>query len=524
MNNLTVLFFVLANLLVQTVFAQKAYLQSDTITEGDVAVLHVEYSDDTPSMCALDTSPLDPFFKVLSVKPKVERKHENNRIINVMHWEVVLSPKIKGLIKIPSLTIKQSSTPELTLEVIDSVPDGNERIGIEVTASPENPFIGERTLVTIRLVSNRLLLSGFLRDPKLTQASVINLGIDQAYEQTINGESFHILQRKIAVFAHRSGAWVFPPVQFLGEIDALNVNGLPRQILRRSDPLTVTVLDPPSTYTGNRWLPLTELEISEQWNGLDQNLKVGDSISRTISLRATGLAADELPNNLFRSDSDKLVVYADKAKTDNDIIDGNIVGRLDQAFAIVLTEQGRLYIPEVRLDWWDVDDDRQKQVTLPAITMMIAAATSSPTNGTAQSGQSMRWLAGIVAFLLLMLMLYRLYLERDSASRFSKKQFKQACLTGDADQARALLIVWAREQWTDESIVGLSGLKNKTGSGEFKFMLEKLDSAIYAPHQPRWQGRQLWQAFADLKRLKKPPGNNQPASQQGLLPSLYPSE
>lgn len=528
MKIVTLLFFLFANLPVTTAFAQIAFFQSDKISEGDVAILFVEYTDDTPSMYSLDTSPLDQSFEVLSVKPKVERRHEDNKVVNVQHWEVALFPKVKGVIKIPPLKIKQSSTPELTLEVINSisVESGDEKIWIEVNAFPEKPFVGEQVSVTIKLVSNRTLLTGLLSEPKLEQVSVLHQGLDQTYGQTIKGEPFNILQRKLSLFANRPGELIFPSVQFLGKIDVLNVNGSPRQILRKSTPLILTILKPPPANTSNNWLPMAELKISEQWNDLDRNLKVGDSISRTISIRATGLPSNKLPNNLFKSNGKNMVVYADKAKTENKIVDGNIVGWLDQVYAIVLTEQGSIRIPDVTLEWWDVDDNLQKQTTLPGKTIVVAAAPILSTTGTHQLENTMRWLAGVIIFLLTVVVLYRWYFKRMSyaAIRFNKKQFKHACLNGKALQSKKLLIMWAREQWPDESIVGLSDLKLKIGNCEFGLILDKLDRAIYAPNASRWQGQQLWGEFVDLKLLIKSHQSNKQLSRQSLLPALYPSE
>ena len=518
------LLFLFTSLQIATAFAQKAFLESNTILEGDVAILFVEYTDDTPSMYSLDTSPLDQSFEVLSVKPKVERRHESNKVIHVQHWEVALSPKVKGVIKIPSLKIKQSSTPELTLEVINSTvgESSDEKIWIEVNADSEKPFVGEQVIFTIRLISNRPLLSGLLREPRLEQARVLHLGIDETYVQTINGESFNVLQRKLALFANRSGELIFPSVRFFGKIDVLNKNGQPRQILRQSNTLTLSILKPPSTYSNNDWLPMTELEISEQWSHLDRNLQVGDSVSRTISLRTTGLPSDILPNNLFESGGSNLVVYPDKAKRGNEIVDGNIVGWLDQTYAIVLTEQGNIQIPNVTLDWWDVDDNQQKTIILPGRILVVAAASILSTSETNHPVGLLRWLVGGFLFLLTIVSLYKWSSGRsgDSSRRFSKKQFKHACLNEEALKSRALLIMWAREQWPEESIVGLSDLKIRIGSGEFNLMLEKLDRAIYAPNTSRWQGSQLWESFVDLKIQKY----YKSALQQGLLPCLYPSE
>ncbi|MFT5657017.1 MAG: hypothetical protein ACI9KN_000289 [Gammaproteobacteria bacterium] len=124
------------------------------------------------------------------------------------------------------------------------------------------------------------------------------------------------MQRKLLVFAETAGELVFPAVRFQGEIESLSTDSTTtelkaRQILRQTPPIKLTVREQAPTFTGKYWLPMTELNFSQHWSGLDKDLKTGDSISRTLILHATGLPADRLPDDLFELENDDLVVYPD---------------------------------------------------------------------------------------------------------------------------------------------------------------------------------------------------------------------
>lgn len=97
--------------------AQTAYLESDSIVEGEVAVLVVKYSNNRPPLYSLDTWKLEHDFQVLSVSPSVSKQFENENLVNVMRWEVLLAPRLSGSITIPALTIKDFQTQQLSLKV-----------------------------------------------------------------------------------------------------------------------------------------------------------------------------------------------------------------------------------------------------------------------------------------------------------------------------------------------------------------------------------------------------------------------
>ena len=509
-------------------FAQTAYLKSDQIYEGDVAELLIEYRDDTPSMYALDTTALDETFDVISVHPSTKRLEQDGQLVSVMYWKVYLAPKLTGVLKILPINIKQTSTPELTLNVLEKPALNNERIWVEATVEPETFWVGEAATVTLKLKSNRSLLSGFLTDPKIQQSEIIHIGIDQEYEESIKGNQYRVMQRKLLLFASSAGELILPPASFFGEIGAKELKEnteLRRHIIRKSDPVKLTVKEPPMHYTGRHWLPMTDLKIKQHWSGLEKDLKTGDSITRRLSLRASGFSAERLPENLFELENNQLVFYPDKVKRDNEFVGDKIVGQLDQSYAIVITGQGTIEIPEISIKWWDVDDDQQKQLIVPGKIIVVSAPDSPPLKDHYfDNTNPNHWVMIALVFFVIFGLLFCLLTKRKNnvTSQFKKKHLKQACQATECAtarvRARELLIAWGREQWPDESIVGLNHLTLKINDEVFRDELNNLDKALYAADQPGWQGCQLWNSFVKY-RVSTADDNRK---QSDLLPALYP--
>jgi len=528
--------------------AQSAYLHSSEIIEGDIATLVVEYQNNMPSLFYLDTSPLEKFFQVLEVQPSVKNERVDNKIFNAMRWEVQLYPKKIGIIRIPSLIIKGASTPELSLKVIDkaSIKDSGERIFITVMVDPEDPRIGEQVLVTIRLIHNKLLASGHLSEPKIKQGNIYRIARDRHYEEMIDGETFGIIERKLALFADTPGSLVYPAVEFRGEIENDKINPaheqpFKRRIKRESLPVIFDIQPRVAGYTGKHWLPAAEIKVSQQWYGLDGNLTTGDSVGRSLTIQADGLPAAALPEDLFSLSNANFTVYADKAQKENGVVDDRLNSQLDQAHAIVITGQGRITIPDINLSWWDTDEEIEKVVTLPGKTIMVsppvittidnrsnltekqAADSDLLTRFKQWAVTNWYWIVAVVVCALFLIVYW--YAARVMSkqkpvleNRFNRNRFKKTCFSGNASAARVQLITLAREQWPKDSTAGLKLLKTGSNLVEFSRQLAYLDAVIYGQNQDQWQGRRLWQAFIEADAQKRRSTPDLSANLSGLYP------
>lgn len=524
MRATSVIIFWLASIVAENSLAQSAYLKSDTVYEGDVAELFIEYRSNRPSMYALDTSAFDDLFDVISVQPGTQRLYDEDQIVNVMHWKVMLAPKLTGVIKIPSLKIKQAITPELVLTVLDqSALNSNERIWVETNAVPTNPRVGEATTITIKLISNRPLLSGLLNESRVKQTKAFQIGIDRSFVETIEGNQYEVLQRKVVLFAESAGELIIPPARFIGEIALKESNDKDvstRYISRKSEPIKLTVEGQSANYKGQHWLPMTHLALTQEWSGLDKDLVTGDSITRTLSLRATGFDAEKLPDNLFKVEASNLMIYPDRAERTKQFIDDKLIGQLEQSYAVVLTGEGTIKIPDLSLEWWDVDQDQSKIAILPGKVIVVTAPKRSLIDRYFNSGTVLHWLtAGLVAASLSGLLFWLMAKQKNKRTKnYRKRYLKQACLTEDCTLARSLLILWGREKWPDDTIIGLSDLTLRVNDEAFRDELKALDRVIYSSHKSNWQGGALWRSFLKLSVSTVDDDSNQP----DRLPALYP--
>jgi hypothetical protein len=122
------------------------------------------------------------------------------------------------------------------------------------------------------------------------------------------------------------------------------------------------------------FLPTSSLIMQQKWSRPLKNLRVGDSIERTITVTATKMQAmlilpipTEAPNGLRVYPQEPVV--QDK-KTDR----GEFVyGQRVQSAKYFIQSEGDYTLPPIELKWWNLSTNRLVTATLPAVRFTAAA-------------------------------------------------------------------------------------------------------------------------------------------------------
>ena len=510
--------------------AQTAYLESDSIVEGEVAVLVIKYSNNLASLYALDTSKLEQDFQVLSVSPSLSKQLENEKLVNIMRWEVLLAPRHSGTIIIPVLTIKDYQTPQLSLKVNEgnAGKDLIEKVFFQVSSDRSNPYQGEQFIVTARLFHNRNLLSGFITEPETEDSEINRIVGDSRYQAVIEGENYEVLERRIAVMATSVGRLLLPGFEFLGSIDlgghaeGANSNNS-RRIWRQSDPLRIDI-QPEQTTDARPWLPLRQLRISQQWKEPEKGLVSGDSISRNITLLVENFPAALLPDDLLEVSAANMKVYLDQPERE-DFVDGDrLVASFRQTQVIVFSGMGEIKVPDLTIDWWDIEGNKQRRSVLPGRKISIAAVEavySQPSPLTSPpfanwykrlkvdfETQGWSWLAlvGLLCLLLLSGLIYRYRktgISAEQEERFKPKLLQRACRRGDRINARRQIILWLQEAGLKGARPGLIPLAKSINDATLAKELLLLDASLYGSQPAAWQGYKLWLSYYRYRPVEK---------------------
>ena len=279
-------------------------------------------------------------------------------------------------------------------------PGDNLFVEIEVgegdQALTEGVVVQQQVPLTVRLFSARPLVGGDLSEPRVADAVVSKLGEDRQFRTQRDGRDYSVVERHYSLSPEKSGDLHIPPIVFKGSVRAgpgpRPAPRYPRRGLRRpwagsllpgpgpgpllrqrfggADPfgafergepvraqskaLDLKVKARPDGVAGSNWLPAQGLEIADSWTQSPPQLRVGEPVSRTLTLTAKGLAGAQIPAVELPA-VDGLRVYPEQTQHETRTDGETIYGVSRQGLTLIPSQAGTLTIPEVRVTWWDTD-------------------------------------------------------------------------------------------------------------------------------------------------------------------------
>lgn len=503
-----------------------ARLERSQIGENETLELILETTD--PAQFGKpDLGPLTQDFKVLGVRqnslPPGERV--------TTRWNVTLQPKTSGALTIPALTLDgaRSQPLSVTVEAAAAKRHTREPVYLEAAVDRSKLYVQAETILTIRLYHAVALYDdAVLTPPVSSDARVDLLGTPQVYERDIDGVRHGVIEWRYAIHPLQSGTLVLPPQTFsatlAGGIDDSSRAGQPIQL--RTQPLTLDVQPQPASYPAQTpWLPARSLTLTQQWNPAPDNAREGSALTRTLLLRAEGLAASQLPP-LVLPEVEGVKRYAEQPRLSVQTQASGLVGQREERIALIPTSVGNKLLPPVEVVWWNTETDTLERATLPAQTLVVAAdptlqpvpAQTTAKAVTSESGL-WRWQLATALLALTTLLGFGLWWRArrqpavlptapDVDSRLQREELRRACQSNDPNATRHALDAWARQQ--PETLAAMGARFEPLAAA-----LDDLNGALYSEAGQRWQGETLWQAINALPPLT-------PEAVHHTLPPLYP--
>jgi hypothetical protein len=363
-------------------FAQQIELSVDRneLARGETLTLTIRVYDQRQGM-QLDLTPLTQDFDVLGTRTSSQIRSINGVTESWTDYVITLFPEKEGELTIPALSILNQTTNPISINVVNAGPrsnQGGDDLYLEIEVNKDSVYVQEQLLFTVRLFYT---ING-IRNPVFTELEMEDtvtqlIGSPNQYERLIDGERFGVYEKRYVIFPQRSGPLQIPDILFRGEVTDGSSNFVFRNMNTRRvtafiEGITIEVKERPASLPrGEGWLPVTGLALEETWSGDLGALKVGDSVVRTLTLRAEGLDGAVLPP--FSPENVKgLNLYPDPADISRTFVDGSIVGTRIETTTYVALEAGVIEVPSLDIAWWDVNSDSARTTSLPATRFEVA--------------------------------------------------------------------------------------------------------------------------------------------------------
>lgn len=559
-----------------------ASLSRDVIYDGDTVTLVIETTDMDHDGDP-DYSVLQKDFDILGTRNSRQTQIINGQRSDKRQWHVELAPKNSGSIMVPAVRVGNEMTGPIPLSVkpqpAAQAAGPGQPAFVKAEIEPENGvvYVQQQVHYTLKLYYHDSLAEGSFDGLDIDDALIERLGDDHRYSTTINGEHYQVLERRFAIFPEKSGELVIPAAVFNGRMageplqrrrssgmssmmdrffgeNMLRTPG--KRVRLRSDAITLDIKPRPAAYSGDSWLPSAQLVLNDSWAEGPPEFRVGEPVTRTITLEAKGLESSHLPDITLAS-GNGVRLYPEKPEQATRTDGKWVYGISKQAVAYVPTASGRITLPEIRLDWWDTATQQQRTAVIPSWEINVlpgeggAAETFTPAAAEADAPPVLE-VADIavdeppggadqrnrlaVALLVLVLFITAVYFWRkrgrqdvepvtNATTASSVKQqlaqgaaaLEKACQQNDAPAAARALLQWAAARWPDDAPRNLGALTRQLENGTDE--IRALERALYAADRVDWQGQALWQVFSHGFREKAVASDR---GDQDELSPLYP--
>ena len=521
-----------------------ASVDRSRLSEGETLELSLE-SDDATLFGKPDLTPLDEAFDVLGTRQINRLTTIDGSARATTRWIITLQPKSVGNVVIPALSLGDNKSEPITLQVIKTEQNADSEsvapVFIDASLDQDSVYVQAQAILTLRIYHSVSLYDDSALTPlQIADARIESLGDPRTYEKEINGVRHGVIELRYAIYPQQSGELEIPSLVFSATVAdrTQNNNGYqpfgprPGRLMRVKSPvIPLHVKAKPADYPVDApWLPARALVLSEAWSPEPDKAQVGDSLTRSLTLKVDGLSSAQLPP-LPATTVTGLRRYPDQPQLSNSTNERGLIGSREEREALVPNRSGRIELPTVELAWWNTKEDRLEHTVLPARTLIVATnpAMDAEAPVSVDSGEVMvegpplwPWQLSTLVLALTTLLGFSLWWRarrQPAVSRTAQTgpsprslldDLKRACLANDSQATRQALDAWARQQ--PETLADMAARFVPLSES-----LDGLNGALYSESGQYWQGEELWKAIRALPAAEAPA-----AAQESPLPPLYP--
>lgn len=561
-------------------------VDKNVVVEGDTIVLTVEY--DGNSNNEPDLSGLNSDFNILSKSTSQSFNFINGVASQSKKWAFILQPLRVGKITIPPVKLDNLYSNSEDIEVqqmtnVAYVPDSHENSNspyfqIEQEFDVKNPYVQQQVTFFVHIYDSLGLQNGVptISNESMKDWIVVPLTNKPIVRQEIiNHKRMNVETYAFAAFPQKSGNLIIPQVSFEGfyvknepfsfpnfdndinffGVDFHSVFGQQVPVRMKTKEQTISVRPVPANSLSASWMPLNNLELTSQWNKKSK-FKTGEALTRTITLKATGMTESMLPQLSFPDIKD-FKQYPEKPVVSEEVINGKIVTTATFNNVYIPEKSGKLTIPTLKIQWFNVDTQKIQIANLAEEIIDIEPSTEEilaqndanlsqkkasdfsdkENNNTAAKNSKQIVLANDInaiqlalskiaekpAFFLSIFILFlfgivlSIYSLWQKKKKFLRNSVIRAIKKHDYKRAKENLLVWANHKFNLTDIQNFNDLAKYLQNEAFSEQLSLLNKILYSNNGDYFDGAKFVEIFKKVDRLKIEKNKKN----SNVLPNLY---
>ena len=464
-----------------------------------------------------DFSVLQQQFEVLNQQRSSSSSWVNGKSQHNQQWTLTVMAKQAGELLIPPVAFGDDVSKPLKLTVTDKSSNlaNNEDLFLEVQATPDKPFVQSQVIYSLRLYRRVQIAQASLSEPELKEAVIEKLGEDSNYATQIKGVDYWVTERKYAIFPQQSGVLTIPALTLNAEIVSAQAgrNSFFGQAITQnkrvsSKPITLNVQAVPEALKQAAWLSAESLQLTEQWSDSQLQVKVGEPLTRTVTLVAKGSTVGQLPELSTQIAVEGIKTYPDQPQLQEAKNNDGLTAMRQEKIAFIANKAGEYQLPAIDVAWFNSKTQQLETAHLPAVTIKALAVTEAVETQVAPTVQVPQitsvenqdqvhlWqtIAGLLALGWLINGVWwfkhspksqAVMVPAKTLVNAAEANLKQACQSNNPQAAKQALLAY----FAVDSLAAIGA------TGSFADEINGLNRYLYSGQTSEWHGDGLWQAF-----------------------------
>ena len=485
--------FLLVNLVLAIV---PANVDRTSVEVGQTLNLNIDMSNtnNTPQIDILRNN-----FEILGTSNSSQMSIINGHMSSQKSFIVTISPKNPGKQQIPAIKVGKDTTSPITIDVAKTPQNvmpsrnTNAKVFIDVRVDKKDTYVNVPVVYSLRLYFTVPLNNLSMANFDIPNAQIKSLGKSTQYQTNYHGKAYEVIEQKLLITPTKTGTIEIPVARISGLImnrDPNNFFSAPDNFNIQSKPLTLNVL----TVPGNNHLIAQSLNINNSWSVNTKNVTMGDPITRTITIEATGVPYSTIPELSF--DTPKGVnSYPNKTQTDTTIVDDKLIGKKTFKIVYIPTKSGIINFPETKIKWWDVDKKIEKTYILESksYTVISDGKKTIASSGLVVAPKVLKsnkpikttipWWAYVVLIMSVVIIFVIILIKKKFRLNSRSKQqnyilLKKSIKDKDIKLLNHALIAWA-STYSNKNIYTISHIKELADNKTLNELIDKLNLALY---------------------------------------------
>jgi len=534
--------FLLGGLTAQGVFAAQIDVSVDRNPVSSEESFQLLFTTTETPDAMPDFSPLDQDFIILNQDQSTSASWINGKTSKTIKWTLNVIAKKVGTVTIPAIAFGSDMSNPLSIEVTkgdtNKAVNTDEDLFLEVEATPLDPYLQSQVIYTLRLYRKVDIAQAQLTEPELADAVIEKIDEDRNFTTKVKGVDYSVTERKFVIFPQKSGTMTIKPLVLTAEVvtnSRPSFNGLFNSTQTKrvvSKEITLDVKPAPASFTGTRWLSAEKLEIRQEWSGDFEQMKVGEPLTRTLTLLVKGATVSSLPELNTTKTDDRLKTYPDQPVLKEQKTTDGLLAFREEKIALIPSKTGSYTLPTIKIPWFNTQTKKMETATIPETTItVVGGAAATPAVSTPEATKPQQnaatpiiqapvvqqasywlWVSLFLALGWLITLFYFLtkrpvvqpIIENNAAELSLKANInllKKACADNNALAAKNALLAWGLAKLGATS---LGAIANDCDA-RLRDEILQLNQVLYGKEAYQWTGKKLFQAFVENQVRAKMP-------------------